>query len=40
MLKTKKLPKGGVVKFESYFGTFRFEFLGPGSCSKILTSSF
>ena len=39
----EKLPKGGVVnfgKFENYFGTFRFEFLGPGSFSKILKSTF
>ena len=34
----KKLPKGGVVnfgKFENYFVTFHFGFLGPGSFSKI-----
>ena len=39
----KKLPKGEVVnfgKFENYFSTFRFEFLGPGSFSKILKSNF
>ena len=27
-------------KFENYFGTFRFEFLGPGSFSKIEKSTF
>ena len=27
-------------KFENYFDTFRFEFLGPGPFSKILKSTF
>ena len=39
----KKLPMGGVVdlgKSKNYFGTFRFEFLGPRSFYKILKSTF
>ena len=39
----KKLSKIGVVNFgksDNYFGTFPFEFLGPGSFSKILKSTF